>query len=58
MEDRLIRAQRYRQRAKQIRTIAADVRGEPERRRLDSAAREFEQLADELEGRKNSKLKP
>ena len=43
------RAMQYRKHAKEIRHAAHDVRGEWERRMLLSAAKEFEQLADELE---------
>ena len=49
MEDSTFRARRYRSRAREIRTIAEDVRGSNERRKLIAAAKEFEDLAEELD---------
>ena len=54
MEDSLLRARRYRQRAKEIRIIANDLRGDDQRRKLLAAAKEFDDLASALEA-ENSK---
>jgi hypothetical protein len=44
MEDKPLRARNYLELAKHIRMIAEDVRGEAERKKLISAAREFKRL--------------
>jgi hypothetical protein len=43
------KTKKYRERAKQIRVLAEDMRGDDERRFLLSVARDYEKLADSSE---------
>ena len=52
MEDSAAKGKRYRKHAEDIRHIAHDVRSDGERRTLVAIAKEFEKLADALEGRR------
>ncbi|HEV2667409.1 MAG TPA: hypothetical protein VG324_21005 [Blastocatellia bacterium] len=57
MEDRKAKAKRFRERAKQIRIIAFDVRSADDRKTLQAIANEFEQMATDADRKRAARAK-
>ena len=51
MQDGAAKAKRYRERAKQIRSISIDVRSAPDRKFLSDIAKDYDDVAKSLEAK-------